>query len=156
MVFRGSERDLVDRYYHAATSLSADMIVRICADNPLVCATEVDKLIDFFNNNKCDYAYNHIPKGNNYPDGIGAEVCNISLLREIYQKSSKSQHREHIFNYIWDNQIYYKIQTFEPSKELSHPELKLDLDTLSDYRKLLERPYRINMSASEVIRTAIE
>ena len=155
-VFRGSELDLVDRYCQAAASVSAGVVVRICADNPLICPTEIDKLIDFFSKNKCDYAYNHIPKGNSYPDGLGAEICSTRLLKEISQKSIKSQHREHLFNYIWDNQSYYKIQTFEPSRELSHPGLKFDLDTLNDYQKLLEKPYRINMISSEVIKTAIE
>ena len=73
-VFRGSETDLVDRYYKVAKSFFVKDIVRICADNPLICASEIDRLIAYFNQNNCDYAYNHIPRNNSYPDGLGAEI----------------------------------------------------------------------------------
>ena len=155
-VFRGSESDLVDRYYQAAKSVSAENIVRICADNPLICASEIDCLIDYFQHHQCDYAYNHIPKENRYPDGLGAEICSMQLLEEIHQKAVTSEHREHLFNTIWDNGTDYIIRTFDPADEIAHPELKLDLDTMDDYQRLLEKPFRIDMSASEIIQTALK
>ena len=88
-VFRGSENNLVDRYYRAAKLTSANEIIRICADNPLICASEIDRLIDFYREDKCDYAYNHIPKGNKYPDGLGAEICSMDLLKIINKISYK-------------------------------------------------------------------
>jgi len=155
-VFRGSETDLVDRYYKVAKSFFVKDIVRICADNPLICASEIDRLIVYFNQNNCDYAYNHIPRNNSYPDGLGAEICNINLLEEIYTKASEPDHREHLFNYVWDNSNQYSIQTFNPPKELAYPELKLDLDTPKDYKRLLKRAYRIEMSATEIIQTTLQ
>jgi len=153
-LFRGSEMDLVDRYYQAAKQAGADQIVRVCADNPLICASEIDRLINFFNMEKCDYAYNHIPKGNQYPDGLGAEICSMELLEEIYYNTSSTEQREHLFNYIWENDADYVIKTFNPPKSIAHPNLKLDLDTEDDYKKLLEKNYQINMSAEEIIKTA--
>ena len=155
-VFRGSETDLVDRYYKVAKSFFVKDIVRICADNPLICASEIDRLIVYFNQNNCDYVYNHIPRNNSYPDGLGAEICNINLLEEIYTKASEPDHREHLFNYVWDNSNQYSIQTFNPPKELAYPELKLDLDTPKDYKRLLKRAYRIEMSATEIIQTTLQ
>lgn len=154
-VYRGSETDLVDRYYQAAISVNARQVVRICADNPLICASEVDRLIDYFQQDSCDYAYNHIPRNNNWPDGLGAEVCDMTLLEEIYAKATQPEHREHLFNYVWDNADQFNIATFEPLKELAHPELKLDIDTMSDYRRLLLTPYQIEMKAREVVQTAL-
>ena len=155
-VFRGSESDLVDRYYQASKSIISEEVVRICADNPLICASEIDRLIDFFAMQKCDYAYNHIPKNNRYPDGLGAEICRVELLKEIHMKASKPDHREHLFNYLWDNPNQYKIETFDPPEELAKPKLKLDIDTYEDYKCLLEKPYRIEMSASEILQTALQ
>lgn len=154
-VFRGSEVDLVDRYYKVAKSFFVKDVVRICADNPLICASEIDRLIIYFNQNNCDYVYNHIPRNNSYPDGLGAEICNIDLLEEIYTKATKSEHREHLFNYVWENSNQYSIETFNPPKELAYPELKLDLDTHEDYKRLLKRTYRIEMSATEIVQTAL-
>ena len=39
-------------------------------DNPFVDPCEVDYLVDFFRIGKYDYAYNHIPVNNSYPDGL--------------------------------------------------------------------------------------
>ncbi len=73
ILFRGSELDLVDRYYQAAKQTGADQIVRVCADNPLICGSEIDRLVRWFQHQSCDYAYNHIPNNNNYPLKLSKE-----------------------------------------------------------------------------------
>jgi len=151
---RGSEEDVVSRFMKASIKTSAHCVVRVCADNPLICASEIDRLIEFYKNNKCDYAYNHIPNNNHYPDGLGAEICSMQILDEINKKAKTKKHREHLFNYILDNYTEYTIKTFEPPEDLAYPKLKLDLDTLDDYKKLLEKPYRIDMSAQEIVQIA--
>lgn len=154
-VRRGSEDDLVDRFYQIAKSVNAKKIVRICADNPLICSSEVDRLIEFYNNNEVDYAYNHLPKNNFYPDGLGAEICSMELLEEIYINSILPEHREHLFNYIWDNENRYMIKTFNPPSKLAFPNLKLDIDTMKDYLKLSKKAYRIDMNADEIIKISL-
>lgn len=154
-VFRGSELDLVDRFYQAAKNANATRVVRICADNPLICASEVDRLIHFADQHACDYAYNHVPRNNSWPDGLGAEICNMALLEEIHSKAILPEHREHLFNYVWQNSGNYKIATFQPPEALAHPELKLDIDTMNDYRRLLQIRFQIGMDAIEVVQTAL-
>lgn len=152
--FRGCETDLVSRVIKASKKTSADHVVRVCADNPLICDSEIDRLVEYYNHENCHYAYNHIPKNNSYPDGMGAEICSIKLLEEINKKAIIAEHREHLFNYVWDNNKDYTIKTFEPPVELAYPNIKLDLDEIDDYKKLLEKPYRIDMSAQEIIQIA--
>jgi spore coat polysaccharide biosynthesis protein SpsF len=155
-VFRGSEDDLVDRFYNTAHSVFADRIVRICADNPLLCPDEIDRLISFFDSNKCDYAYNHIPNNNNYPDGLGAEICSIDILDKIYKLSKSKSHREHLFNYILDNRSDYSIKTFDAPNSIAYPQIKLDIDTMNDYQKLLSYKFSIDMKAPEIIETILK
>jgi len=155
-VFRGSETDLVDRFYQAAKHYQANTIIRICADNPLISASEIDRLVEFYKSNPCDYAYNHIPRNNSYPDGLGAEICTIELLQEIWRQASSPLHREHLFNYVWDHSNHYTIRTFDPPADLAYPQLKLDLDTADDYKNLMENPYHIAMNANEIVNTALE
>ena len=154
-VFRGSESDVVDRYYKIANELKFDNIVRVCADNPLVCSSEIDRLIDFFVSAECDYAYNHIPIKNNYPNGFGAEICSMQILRNIYENSSKKNHREHLFNYLWDNEKDYKMMTFNPPDNIAFPDLKFDIDTKKDYEYLSSKNFKIDMSAEEIINLTI-
>ena len=152
-IFRGSELDLVDRFNKAAKYSSAEKIVRVCADNVLISPDAIDQLVTYFQENDCDYAYNHIPLNNNWPDGLGAEICRLDILKYIDLKAKKPDHREHLFNYLWDNQEAFKIATFQPPKELAFPKLKLDLDTIEDYEKLLKNRLRINMSSTEIVET---
>ena len=72
-VYRGSELDVLKRFYNAAYKNKAKTIIRICADNPFIDPIELDRLINFYNENECDYAFNHQNKlKSNYADGFGA------------------------------------------------------------------------------------
>lgn len=133
-VFRGSEDDVLSRMYEAARNANATHIVRICADNPLIDSAEIDHLIDFYFDNACDYAYNHIPRKNNYPDGLGAEIVSFETFGYIHNKASEEAHREHCMSYIWDNPENFTIGTFDPiDPQLHRPELKFDIDTTKDF-----------------------
>lgn len=152
-VFRGSEMDVLDRFYQAACEYQASHVIRICADNPLICPEEIDHLVEYFFHNNCDYAYNHIPRNNKYPDGLGAEMTAMTLLKKIQRKALVDSQREHVFNYIWDNLQDFNVKTFDPPDSfIQHPELKLDIDTLADYNKFLRLPLHIDMGAREVVK----
>jgi len=155
-VFRGAEADVLDRYLGAARLADAGTVVRVCADNPFVSASEIDRLLDFFAADDLDYAYNHVPRGNRYPDGLGAEVTSREVLERIGSEAVLAEHREHVFNYLWAHCENFRIGTCDPRDEaLAHPELKLDLDTLDDYRRLLRLPVRADMSAVEIVNCAL-
>ena len=151
-VFRGSEQDVLSRVYEAAKEFQASHFVRICADNPVVCPEAIDDLIDFYFNNECDYAYNHIPKGNKYPDGLGAEMISFELLANINEKADKESQREHALNYIWDNQEKFSIKTFDPkNNNIAKPDLKLDIDTSEDYLRFIKQPIDPDMPTEEIV-----
>lgn len=154
-IFRGSETDVVARYFGAAQSCDAEQIVRVCADNPFVSGSEIDRLIEFYNSGDFDYAYNHIPKGNAYPDGLGAELVSKETLARINREARHPEQREHVFNYIWANAANFRIGTCDPlDTSLFHPELKLDMDTPQDYQQLLRWHVWPDMSASEIVAIA--
>jgi len=150
-VFIGSEENVLERFYKAAEKHKATHIVRVCADNPLICSSEIDRLIKFYFRSKVDYAYNHIPKNNNYPDGIGAEIISFEILKMIYKKANKKKQFEHCFNYIWDNPKKFKIATFNAPNKIAFPLLKLDVDTYSDFDKLNKINFNIKDTAQAII-----
>jgi spore coat polysaccharide biosynthesis protein SpsF len=155
MVYRGSEEDVIERFYFAAKNVNATHIVRVCADNPFIAGSEIDQLIQFYLKSGCDYAYNHIPKNNCYPDGIGAEIVSFEILKSINNQAKAHYQREHIFNFIWDNPDKFEILTFDPADErLAHPDIKLDIDTPRDYEKLCKMKVDIEMEAFEIVAAA--
>ena len=150
-VFRGSELDVLARFYCAALDARCPTILRICADNPLVCGAEVDRLITYFLDADVDYAYNHAPINNLYPDGFGAEICSIATLSEIYEKAAAGSEREHVFNYIWNNKSAFNVGTLNPAKKMQYPFLRFDVDTPKDLIYLNSLPIDLDMTASEII-----
>ena len=75
--FRGSEDDVLDRYYQAAKEAEADSVVRITGDCPLIDPAIVDEVIDRYRKNGVDYASNFTPP--TFPDGLDTEVFTLPL-----------------------------------------------------------------------------
>lgn len=155
-VFKGSELDLVDRYYNAAYESKSDYVVRIPADNPLVQASEIDKIIEHhLTLNRRGFSSNLAQiNGSGYPDGIGAEIFDFSLLEEIYKDFSNLSKREHIhlnfFNYetqISVNENWCPVSTCKCPAEFARPDIILDVNTKSDFDyidKIYKDLYPIN------------
>ncbi len=136
-IYRGSEEDVLDRFINAAKINNADVIVRVCADNPLISKDEIDRIVKKHMNNKADYSFNHIPrKNNNYPDGLGSEVVDFVILEKIAKKTNSSYHREHVTTYIWDNPNEFSIETIRAPYEITGPDIKLDVDTEEDFYRI--------------------
>ncbi len=96
--YRGSEEDVLDRYYQAAKSVRADLVIRITGDCPLIDSDLVDELINSFESKKVDYISNSNPP--TYPDGLDAEIFTFKAL-EIASKDATSKFdREHVTAYI--------------------------------------------------------
>jgi spore coat polysaccharide biosynthesis protein SpsF len=156
-VYRGSEANVLNRFYESIKDKNATQIVRICADNPLIDAKEIDNLIKFYKNSTCDYAYNHIPKDNLYPDGLGAEIISFELLKYLNNTVTSQHHKEHCLSYITDNKNQFNIKTFNPiDKNLHYPNLRFDVDTFDDYYKLCMKDFDMNISSLDLIKLFTE
>ena len=162
-VFRGKEEDVLDRFYQAARSMGInsgnDIIVRVCADNPFVDPYEIDRLIGFYLKGNYDYTFNHIPALDNmYPDGLGAEAFSFSILQHMWKHAKDSACREHTTKYIWDNQKKFKYGVLKAPACIAYPDIKLDVDTHSDfaqveglYKELILRNSEIIFSGTEIV-----
>ncbi|MBO6171533.1 MAG: glycosyl transferase family 2 [Desulfovibrio sp.] len=149
----GPENDVLERYRLAARQAGAGLVVRVCADNPLIWGEAVDRLVDFYEQGAWDYAYNHIPRENLWPDGLGAEIFSRELLERMADEAVEPSQREHCCNYIWDNRERFRIGTFDPGEDwLRRPDLKLDMDSSDDFRRLALRPIRPDMDARDIVR----
>jgi len=152
-VYRGNEDNVLNRFYESAKGKNVENIIRICADNPLIDGIEIDNLIKFYEEEKPDYAYNHIPKNNLYPDGLGAEIISFELLKELNDIVTSQHHKEHCLSYITDNKDKFIIKTFNPlDSSLHYPDMKFDVDTFDDYSKLVMKDFDIDITSKELIK----
>ncbi len=102
--FRGSEFDVLDRYYQAASSADADVIVRLTADCPLIDPDLIDKTIHAMLDEKADFAANRLPPPyhRTYPIGLDVEVATFSALEIAWKNAAEGFEREHVMPYLYD------------------------------------------------------
>jgi spore coat polysaccharide biosynthesis protein SpsF len=99
--YRGSEDDVLDRYYQAVNKFKPQWVVRVTSDCPLIDADLVDKVIAFAQENEVDYCSNGFVE--NYPDGQDVEVFKFSALESAWKNAKLSSEREHVTPYIRSN-----------------------------------------------------
>lgn len=130
--FRGSEDDVIDRYFQASKLFKAENIVRVTADCPLLDRKIVDEVIKKFFFKKVDYATNTMPP--TFPDGMDVEVFNFNSLKKSWKVSrSKKDLREHVTTHIIDNNSFSKVN-IKYKKDYSF--LRLTLDETEDEKVL--------------------
>ncbi|MBJ13737.1 MAG: hypothetical protein CMG62_11790 [Candidatus Marinimicrobia bacterium] len=147
--FRGSENNLLERYYYCALKFKSKNILRLPADNPFPEPEEYDRLITFFNNGKYDFCSNICNfLDNGYPDGIGVEIFSFESLEHIYFNQNHLTNKEHIglnfYDYAKDTKNpYYKfsIGTIQCPKDFSRPDIILDINNLEEF-KIAEDIYK--------------
>lgn len=96
--FRGSETDVLDRYYQTAIFTNAEVVVRLTADCPLHDPRVIDQVVSAFAQGKFDYVSNVAPP--TYPDGLDTEVFTFATLKETWLHASLASEREHVTPYI--------------------------------------------------------
>ena len=89
LCFRGSESDVLDRYYQAARWAGATVVVRITADCPLIDPVVIDQVVSAYLENDCDYANNVMQR--TYPDGLDAEAFSFEALAQAWLSGSSPE-----------------------------------------------------------------
>jgi spore coat polysaccharide biosynthesis protein SpsF len=141
-LFAGSENDLVERYYQAGLVAKADIVGRLPADNATPEPEEIDRIADFHRAlGRRGFSSNLTQVGDNrYPDGIGAEMFDFSLLAEARERHGDPRQREHVhlnfFDYSTQTPVdaaWCPITTVPCPQEFARPDLVLDVNTAEQY-----------------------
>ena len=137
-VFRGSENDVLERFFRCAEAFDATTVVRITGDCPLLDWRVVDAVAHrCLNDDAVDYATNCEPM--TYPEGISAEAIPMRILSLMHRHAKLPSHREHVTPFVrFDaNRFQHAVVRAEPS--MSHIRLTVDypkdlqmLERLSD------------------------
>jgi spore coat polysaccharide biosynthesis protein SpsF len=155
-IFAGSENDLVERYYQAALASDASFVVRLPADNATPEPSEIDRIIEHhLSLGRPGFSSNLSPINNSgYPDGIGAEIFDFSLLSEVRNRDADPMKREHVhlnfFDYATQTAVdeeWCPVSSVRCPNEFRRPDLVLDVNTQAQYefmRELYEYLYPRN------------
>jgi len=136
-VHRGSSDDVLARFAGAAKSSDARHVVRVCADNPFVDPACIDVLVAEHLRHGTGYTFNHRPfDGCDYADGLGAEIVERSLFDRLNREAIEPRHREHVTLALVDGTVVTSMRGLSAPNELRHPEIRLDIDSPEDLRKM--------------------
>lgn len=131
--FRGSENDVLSRFYYAAKENNADIIVRVTSDCPCIDFEILDKMLIYFKDKykekQVDYLSNTIKR--TYPRGYDIEIFTFSALEKSYINAEKEYEREHVTPYIYDKTNNFLKLSFENKDDYSN--YRVTLDTIEDF-----------------------
>jgi spore coat polysaccharide biosynthesis protein SpsF len=130
--YRGSMHDVLDRYYQAAKQFSADAVVRITGDCPLIDPELIDLTIGEFFRQGLDFAANRLPPPwkRTYPIGLDTEICTFTALKKAWQEATLPFEREHVMPYLYDQPGRFR--TFVLNHEIDYGTLRWTVDTAED------------------------
>lgn len=113
---QGDENNVLSRYLMAAEHESADIIIRITGDCPLVDPALVDKAIQEFLDSHVDYYSNCAPA--TYPDGLDIEVFSYSALQTAAHLTNSEYDLEHVTPFIRESGKF-STSNFSHTEDLS-------------------------------------
>jgi glutamate-1-semialdehyde aminotransferase/spore coat polysaccharide biosynthesis protein SpsF (cytidylyltransferase family) len=151
-VFRGSESDVLSRFYVAAKEHNADVVVRITADCPLLDPNIVGQVLYLVVSGEVDYASNVSPA--TWPDGLDCEAFTIAALEEAHHKAGRQSDREHVTPYIRNNQYKFKIANV-PAAMLGLQKHRWTIDTKEDleFVEKLVKETKVNATTYDYLET---
>ncbi len=141
--YRGSEENVLERFYKAAVFTQARIIVRITADDPFKDATIIDRAIGIMETEDLDFVFNNNPP--TFPEGLDTEVFTFKALEEAYKNATEEFDKEHVTQYFYKHPDNFRQRNFENSRNISF--LRWTVDTEDDYTmvaKIYDSLYKEN------------
>jgi spore coat polysaccharide biosynthesis protein SpsF len=129
-VYRGSEHDVLDRYYQAARALEITCIVRVTSDCPLIDPILIDEKISQFLNKLDDYDLITNRHPLTYPDGVDFDLIPLHGLDAAWRNATEAHQREHVVPFFWESGM--RVNNFEDPRRLFYSH-RWTLDYIEDY-----------------------
>ena len=126
LVFRGSENDVLDRYYQCAKEYNIKDIARITSDCPLHDPDVIDLVVNEYLKGNYDY----VSSAYAFPDGFDVEVFSFNALENAWENAKLPSEREHVTPYIKKNE---KIKKKNIHSNKKYPIYRCSLDQPEDY-----------------------
>jgi spore coat polysaccharide biosynthesis protein SpsF len=127
--FRGSEHDVLDRYYQAAKRFKADEVVRITGDCPLIDPVLVDQVVRQHLKEHKDYTSNSLER--TYPRGLDTEIFSFRVLEKAAKEAVLTEEREHVTLYFYTHPELFSLGSVKESTDRSNH--RWTVDTIEDF-----------------------
>jgi spore coat polysaccharide biosynthesis protein SpsF len=143
--YRGSEEDVLSRYYEAATEFGVDVVVRLTSDCPIIDPNVIDKVVEHYLENKDRYDYVSNTLARTYPRGLDTEVMSYEVLKRAHEEAKELTYREHVTAYIYHHPDQFRL--YNVSNEKDESKHRWTVDTEEDFeliKKIVSKLYPEN------------
>ena len=144
-VYRGSENDVLSRYYEASVQSKADVVVRLTSDCPLIDPEVIDEVIQLYLKRRVDIDYASNTLERTFPRGLDTEVFSFGALQKAHEQASLERDREHVTAFMYTNPSEFHFVNLTCGQSLgSH---RWTVDTEEDFvliKRILEYLYPNN------------
>ncbi len=124
--FRGSEENVLNRYYSASEAFPSDYVVRITADDPFKEPKVIDAVVTKLIEGGYDHVTNNLPPS--FPEGLDCEAFKKSALDRSEKEAETAFEREHVTQYIYHHPEIFKIGNVSNGENLSYLRWTVDKD----------------------------
>jgi spore coat polysaccharide biosynthesis protein SpsF len=135
---RGSEADVLARYYETARRFGLDVIVRVTSDCPLVDGLLIGEAVRRYLAEADPLVYRSNSIVRTFPRGLDFEIFSMAMLTEAYEQATSPYEREHVTPYIKANPNVAGRVLFrdEVCALGDFSRFRITLDTAEDYEVL--------------------
>lgn len=130
--FRGSEHDVLDRYYQCAVAYGFSHVIRLTGDNPCTDTEALHQLVELHLGSAADYTHSL----GELPVGVGAEIFTVESLQVSWCEGRSAHHREHVNEFILEQPARFRIVMLKVASAKYAPNLRLTIDTSEDYSRI--------------------
>tara|TARA_B110001452_G_C15238649_1_gene428889 strand:+ start:896 stop:1651 length:756 start_codon:yes stop_codon:yes gene_type:complete len=152
-LYRGSNINVLERYYAAAKFYNSKNIIRLTADCPFIDQPTLIKMIKLFNTNKYDYISNTYPLPCTFPDGSDIEIFNFEALKKNKLESFLPSDKEHVTKYFWKSK---KFKCFRLDNVIDLSKYRYTIDIVEDFNlfKSIIKKYKnfLNLDMKKIIK----
>lgn len=146
-IFRGSNEDVLSRFYHAAVEYRLTDIARVCADNPIIDWNIIDDEIAAYRTGE----YERINPSRNVPLGAGCEIFSFDMLKEAYENAREHYQHEHVTPYL--NECYAPPHC--PLYPNDYSKYRFTLDTEQDWKLIQNIYYALYQEGEDIALTHV-
>ncbi|MBI5937884.1 MAG: glycosyltransferase family protein [Betaproteobacteria bacterium] len=143
--YRGSEEDVLQRYYEAARAHGADVVVRVTSDCPVIDPAVVDAAIAMFLAPPMLYDYVSNTQARSYPRGLDVEVFSFAALAAAQTEGRLEYEREHVTPYLYQHPERFRIGQLVAGED--HSQHRWTVDTAEDFEligRIIATLYPVN------------
>lgn len=127
--FRGSESDVLDRFYQCAKQHQADVVLRITCDCPFIDSYVAGQVIQLRKSTGASYCSNQPT----WPDGLDVECFTFAALEAAWKEATRPSDRDCVTQYIIRNQDRFPAEYLVCPFPGAHKE-RWVLDTEKDWK----------------------